>query len=251
MKKKVRKAKRKKISIWTIINIIAIIVIPLISIFTSLYIAEKSYKVEKTNTSPVFFIKEIAIDNENKFIKIDNVGGMVSYFNFYKITEIRYSIDNELYGLRINYKDKNDLIRMLPNIKGINSWYYEPLTMGVNHSNLETIFNEAVKEYNLQEYNPYIMINSYYALSYYDFKNEFHEYSYVIEDNGLGVIGEANKKSEGLKVNGGMVAATDEKEFYKRFKKVMYQIGKKNMREYSSNNFIYVNINEIKDENDV
>lgn len=194
------------------LNIVIAIVIPILSIIIATYMAEKSYLNEKRTTPPIFYLTQDP--KNNNFIKIDNVGGFASYLKFTKNTALKFTFGDKIACLNINYTDKNELFRLVPNNEGKENWNFYQIAKTANHDRIKEVFKRTTKNAGVESSLELLNIEDYYTLTYYDYENESHTLTYKINKNGRGVYdGEPNY--ENCFGVGGMVIYSDEV-FYER-----------------------------------
>lgn len=216
-----KKVKTKKTSLKkefkkrNYLNIIAVIVIPIISIIMTTYVAEKSYQNEKRTTPPIFYLTK---DSKNSnIVKIENVGGFASYLEFTKKTSLNFTLGNKKICLNITYPDKHDLWRLIPNIERKNTWFFSQTAETISNEQIEMYFENIAKTVNTNFELELLYIEDHYTLTYYDYENELHTFTYSINKGGLGVY-EEKPNYEGYSAVGGMVIYSDDV-IYERLKK--------------------------------
>ena len=149
------------------VTVISTILLTILTIFSSFYSSNIQNKIQKSATAPIFFLEE----DENDTIKIINKGGMISYFNFKRVTEIYISVNNKKIGLDIYYYDKNRLYNTSSNIDKKTSWSYIPVLKGIEEEEIRSLVNNKIEEIFPEEINTFVEIKDYYVLSCEDYEN--------------------------------------------------------------------------------
>lgn len=110
----------------SLINFLAVIIIPILAIIIPTYISNHEYTLQKETTSPIFFLQGDDLKKGKSNIKIINKGGLVSYFEFVRITYVVITVNNKSISLEIEHNDQAGLSEMNANIDNKMKWDYIP-----------------------------------------------------------------------------------------------------------------------------
>ncbi len=132
-----------------------------------------------------FFLQGDDLKKGKSNIKIINKGGLVSYFEFVRITYIVITVNNKSISLEIEHNDQAGLSEMNANIDNKMKWDYIPTLQNFYPSEIYNIVSDKVKIVFPTKYTN-IDIEDYYKLSYYDYENEYHELYYRLNEEGIG-----------------------------------------------------------------
>lgn len=169
----------------SLINFLAVIIIPILAIIIPTYISNHEYTLQKETTSPIFFLQGDDLKKGKSNIKIINKGGLVSYFEFVRITYIVITVNNKSISLEIEHNDQAGLSEMNANIDNKMKWDYIPTLQNFYPSEIYNIVSDKVKIVFPTKYTN-VDIEDYYKLSYYDYENEYHELYYRLNEKGIG-----------------------------------------------------------------
>ena len=169
----------------SLINFLAVIIIPILAIIIPTYISNHEYILQKKSTSPIFFLQGDDLKKGKSNIKIINKGGLVSYFEFVRITYIVITVNNKSISLEIEHNDQAGLSEMNANIDNKMKWDYIQTLQNFYPSEIYNIVSDKVKIVFPTKYTN-VDIEDYYKLSYYDYENEYHELYYRLNEKGIG-----------------------------------------------------------------
>ncbi len=170
----------------SLINFLAVIIIPILAIIIPTYISNHEYTLQKETTSPIFFLQGDNFKKGKSNIKIINKGGLVTYFEFVRITYVVVTVNNKSISLEIDHNDQAGLSEMNANIDSTRKWDYIPTLQNFYPSEIYNIVLDKVKMVFPTKYSTSVDIEDYYKLSYYDYENEYHELYYRLNEEGVG-----------------------------------------------------------------
>ncbi len=201
----------------------AIILIPILSIFIPAYLTFQQNHFQKEVTPPIFFLEKQEKPGIS-MIKITNEGGWATYFKFERITEIWVSVKDKASSMRVDYLDQNHLSVRNPNQENKKVWYYIPTT-DVSIKQLKERLNRKIQSLSINKYSISLEVKDYYELSYYDSNNEYKEFHYQLDKNGIGQYDESISSISSSKQRvsfGGLSAGIEEnnEKFYQELEEI-------------------------------
>lgn len=163
------------------ITVISTVLLSILTIFSSFCISSTQNRIQKEDSAPLFFLEK----DKNDTIKIINKGGVISYFNFKRVTEIDISVNNKKATIEIGYYDENRLDQTISNMNNDSSWTYIPMIKDVKEEDIRTLVYDKIENIYPKEISAYINIKDYYVLSCKDYESSYRTFYYTIDKEGV------------------------------------------------------------------